>query len=83
MADRVKPMKYQLDMFPREQSGRGGKDGFKDAVLFGQILQLPLVCAVEGVRDFSVVIEHAVHGAGRLTGQRPEVVIVQLSLIHI
>ena len=27
MADGVKPMKYQLDMFPREQSGRGGKDG--------------------------------------------------------
>ena len=26
-----------------------------------QILQLPLICAVEGVGDFSVVIEHAVH----------------------
>ena len=83
MADGVKPMKYQLDMFPREQSGRGGKDGFKDAVLFGQILQLPLICAVEGVGDFSVVIEHAVHGAGRLTGQRPEVVIVQCPILNV
>ena len=83
MADGVKPMKYQLDMFPREQSGRGGKDGFKDAVLFGQILQLPLICAVEGVGDFSVVIEHAVHGAGRLTGQRSEVVIVQCPILNV
>ena len=83
MADGVKPMKYQLDMFPREQSGRGGKDGFKDAVLFGQILQLPLIRAVEGVGDFSVVIEHAVHGAGRLTGQRPEVVIVQCPILNV
>ena len=70
MADGVKPVERQLDMLPGKQGGRGGENGFKDAVLFGQILQLPLVCAVEGVGDFFVVVKHAVHGAGRLAGQR-------------
>ena len=67
-ADRVQTMEHQLHIVMRKQRLAGGKLRGKRAVLFAEMLQFSFVQAVEGIGDFFVLQQDAVHRAGRLAG---------------
>ena len=68
-AQGIQAVKYQLRIIPAKERFVRRKLCRKGAVLPTELLHGLLIQAEEGVRYFSMVIQHTVHGAGSLTGQ--------------
>ena len=68
-AQGIQTVEYQLHIVPAEKFFVRRKFRRERAVLPAEMLHCLLIQSEEGIRDLPVVIQHAEHGAGRLTGQ--------------